>query len=85
MKYVYAFQWCDCIYESGFSTMSLHETYAGAYKTMRKEILGAWDREFKQTQREKRIWNKLYPNEYERWTNPFWDKRWTIQKLEIQP
>lgn len=27
---VYAFLYCDCIYESGYTTMSLHKTQRGA-------------------------------------------------------
>jgi hypothetical protein len=85
MKYVYAFQWCDCVYESGFTTISLHETYAGAYKAMRKEILKEWEEGFEQAQWVEREWNKLHPRIFNRWTNPFWNKNWIIEKLEIQP
>jgi hypothetical protein len=37
--YVYAFQHCHCIYESSFYTMSIHLTYKGAYKRMKKHKL----------------------------------------------
>lgn len=33
---VYEFRYCDCIYEGGYVTVSLHKTKAGAYKAMRK-------------------------------------------------
>ena len=35
---VYSFQYCECIYESAFATMSLHKTKKGAYKAMRAFI-----------------------------------------------
>jgi hypothetical protein len=34
MSNVFAFEWCDCIFESGFSLESLHDTKIGALKTM---------------------------------------------------
>ena len=35
---VYSFQYCSCIYESAFATISLHRTKKGAYKSMREYI-----------------------------------------------
>lgn len=40
MKEVYAAEYCDCIYESGFGVISLHQTKAGAYKAMREHLMG---------------------------------------------
>ena len=34
MSNVFAFEWCDCIFESGFSLVSLHDTKRGALKAM---------------------------------------------------
>ena len=34
MRNVFAFEWCGCIYESGFSLVSLHDTKRGALKAM---------------------------------------------------
>lgn len=34
MSNVFAFEWCSCIYESGFSLVSLHDTKRGALKAM---------------------------------------------------
>jgi len=34
MSSVFAFEWCSCIYESGFSLESLHDTKRGALKAM---------------------------------------------------
>lgn len=35
MNFVYEFTYCWCIYESGFTTVSIHRTAAGAYWAMR--------------------------------------------------
>ena len=35
---IYAFQYCDCIYESGFVTQGLYVSAKGAYTSMRKFI-----------------------------------------------
>jgi hypothetical protein len=39
VKKVYAFEWCDCIYESAFGVVSLHSTKTGAYKAMRARLM----------------------------------------------
>jgi hypothetical protein len=39
MSEVHAAEYCSCIYESGFSILSLHSTKAGAYKAMRKHLV----------------------------------------------
>lgn len=31
---IYAFEWCYCVIESGFSPVSLHTTKRGAFKAM---------------------------------------------------
>ena len=64
MTEVYAFEWCSCIYESGYTVESLHKTKAGAYKAMRKALLERWEEE---TQKE-RYWRLQYrPLEHQRW------------------
>lgn len=40
---VYAAQKCDCIHESGYSTLSLHTTKLGAYKACREWWLKLWN------------------------------------------
>lgn len=40
---VWAFEYCDCVYESTFSTMSLHRTAKGAYRAMRDFILKEYE------------------------------------------
>lgn len=34
---VFAFEWCDCLWESGFSVVSLHATKADAFRAMTTE------------------------------------------------
>ena len=34
MSKIFAFEWCGCIYESGFSLVTLHDTKRGALKAM---------------------------------------------------
>ena len=40
---VYAFEWCDCVFESGYSIQSLHATKAGAYKAMKRTLFERWN------------------------------------------
>ncbi len=40
---VYEFIYCDCIYESAYATVSMHKTLAGAYKSMRSNLLKEYD------------------------------------------
>jgi hypothetical protein len=40
---VYLAEWCDCKYESGFSTISVHKTKAGAYRALRKKRKAVFD------------------------------------------
>lgn len=40
---IFAFEWCYCIFESDFTTMSLHKTKAGAYRAMRKFLLNEYE------------------------------------------
>jgi hypothetical protein len=37
---VYAFEWCDCVYESAFSVVSIHASKLGAYRAMKAKL---WD------------------------------------------
>lgn len=45
MQSIHAFEWCDCIYESGFSVVSLHASKEGAYRAMKAYIFQAWEDE----------------------------------------
>ncbi|PHR23588.1 MAG: hypothetical protein COA36_16790 [Desulfotalea sp.] len=38
MDEVYVFSYCDCLYTSQYSIISLHKTKKGAYKAMNKYI-----------------------------------------------
>ncbi len=39
---VYAFEYTHCVYESSFTTMSMHATKRGAYKAMMKHKNDMW-------------------------------------------
>jgi len=39
---VWAFEWCDSVYESAFGMVSLHVSCAGAYWAMRERLLAEW-------------------------------------------
>lgn len=40
MSEVYAFEYCDCVFESAFGIKSLHATKRGAWEAMRRFL---WD------------------------------------------
>ena len=50
-SYVYAFQYCHCIHESSYTTMSLHSTEKGAqiamefHKEARRKEFHEWEKE----------------------------------------
>jgi hypothetical protein len=41
---VYAAQFCSCIFESAYYTLSVHSTKLGAYRAVRDSKLLEWDR-----------------------------------------
>jgi uncharacterized protein (DUF2461 family) len=41
--FVYQFNYCSCIYESSYATISTHRTAKGAYKAMRVFILDLYN------------------------------------------
>ena len=41
MKSVFAFEYCDCVYESAFHVVSLHTTKRNAFKALRKHLVAA--------------------------------------------
>lgn len=43
MTHVWAFEWCNCVYESAFRVESLHLTAVGAYRAMKAKLLVEWD------------------------------------------
>lgn len=69
---VYAFEWCSCVYESGFSIESLHTTKAGAYRAMRKALQERW---------EDRVSSDPY---WRRLKNPLDHESWRIREVDVQ-
>lgn len=43
MKIVWVALYCDCIYESSFGIISIHQTPQGAYKAMKQHMLKEYD------------------------------------------
>lgn len=70
---VYVFEWCFCIYESGFSIESLHLTKAGAYKAMRKVLLERWNED------RWGVSGRFAPND-----EPLRSQRWRIREIEVK-
>ena len=66
---IYKVMYCSCIYESGYTTVSLHRTKLGAYKSMRKEILDEWDSylEVIHNFKDQFKYKLDHPLEYQRW------------------
>lgn len=72
MTEVYAFEWCYCIYESGFCVESLHLTKAGAYRAMRKTLL---ERYVEGTHQE-RYWRQRF--------QPLNSHRWRVRTITLK-
>jgi hypothetical protein len=72
---VYAFEWCDCIHESAFGTVSLHATKRGAFKAMTAEA-------------NRRCMEDAAPSPYLKkmrgWI-PLRSERWQVRTIEVQP
>lgn len=72
---VYAFEWCDCIYESAFRVVSLHTTKRGAFKAMTAEA-------------NRRCMEETAPSPYSKkmrgWP-PLRSERWQIKTIEVKP
>lgn len=72
---VFAFEWCDCIYESGYCIQSLHTTRKGALKAMMLESNARWlagrqlDLEFGDGQD----------------SDPLKYQRWRVRPIPLQP
>lgn len=71
---VYAFEWCSCIYESGYTIESLHATKAGAYRAMKQTLFDRWY--------ESRwgISGRFKPNK-----TPLCHEAWRVRTIEVQP
>lgn len=74
---LYTFEYCDCIHESTFATMSIHRTKQGAYKAMRKFIVEKYMKEYNQ----RFIYGKN--RDFDSWKFEMFGS-WYIGKMEIQ-
>lgn len=72
---VYAFEWCDCIYESAFAAVSLHMTKLGAYRAMKARIFNEWE-EDRQLNWRSGLMRRVKPLDH---------KAWRITSMEVQP
>lgn len=77
MKHVWAAEWCDCIYESGYETISLHAGASGAYRAMRSVLLERWEWEASIffNSRSARV----------RGDRPLRTSRWRVRRIEVMP
>ena len=67
---VFAFQFCDCIYESAYATISLHRTRKGAEDAERKY-------------RDEFLKGYYKYRKFDLEDDPFWDKGFAIEELKI--
>ena len=72
VSHIWAAEWCDCIYEAGFTVISLHATACGAYRAMRAKLLPAWDED--RARRFRRKGDRTLDSQ-----------RWRIKKYEVLP
>lgn len=70
---VYAFEWCWCVYESGFEVESLHHTKRGAYLAMRKTLLERYIADS----------NAFRPRQW-RDHKPLDSQRWRVREIEVK-
>ena len=70
---VYAFEWCWCVYESGFEVESLHHTKRGAYLAMRKTLLERYVADS----------NAFRPRQW-RDHKPLDSQRWRVREIEVK-
>lgn len=78
MGEVYAFEWCDCVFESAFGVESLHATKAGAWRALRERV---WQEATEA--REGRItYGRLGMGRGEKWN---WAKAWRVRRIEVMP
>lgn len=68
---IYAFEYCDCIYESSYMTVSIHRTFAGAYNAMKNHRIKNFN-----------DWRKL-PNKYRKDFKDTFGKAWCINKIQL--
>lgn len=64
---VFAFEWCSCVYESGFSIISLHATKQGALRAMVREANLRWQAGRDNDLRFGRLSSRMDPLCHEAW------------------
>lgn len=74
---LYKVLYCSCIFESGYSTVSLHRTKKGAYKAMRKHIMDEW---YKNTE----IVHNFKGQSQYRLDSPLQYQSWTVEEMEVE-
>ena len=76
---LFAFNYCDCIYESSYATVSLHISREGAEAAMNEHIRIAKEEYDEYTQ-----WHKDEMN-----CNPQhkfgWSKAWSVDEVDVLP
>lgn len=77
MSEVFAFEWCDCIFESGFAVVSLHRTKRSAVSAMTAEANARWH-----TGRNDQA---IYNCEGKRRYDPLVYQAWRVRKVEVLP
>lgn len=56
---VFAFEWCDCVFESAFGVVSLHRTKRDAFKAMVRKANDDWYKERREMQYNEGKWQPL--------------------------
>lgn len=75
MSNVFAFEWCICIFESGFSLVSLHDTKRGALRAMIAAANLRWQ--------EGRNWQLMYGNGGKERFDPLKFEAWRVRAIEL--
>jgi hypothetical protein len=72
---VFAFEWCGCIFESGFSLVSLHGTKRGALKAMVATANLRWQ--------EARRRQMMYGGCGKKRFDPLQNEAWRVRVIEL--
>lgn len=73
---IYAFQWCDSVFESGFEVVSLHASKVGAYRAMRDYLLRECERDREDAIRNGECYRKGW--------NGLRHKAWRVHGFEVR-
>ncbi|MGE4534649.1 hypothetical protein [Halomonas sp.] len=74
-RVVYAFEWCDCIYESDFAVVELHETKRDAVRSMVVEANHRWW----QNRNMNLMYGKLFT------VTPLMHCAWRVREIPVHP